>query len=45
VPEAVLHETAALVLDVMEHAVALSVPLRANAEVGPNWRDMEPIEH
>jgi DNA polymerase I len=42
VPEAELDETARLVVDVMEHAYELKAPLRANAEVGPNWLDMEP---
>jgi DNA polymerase-1 len=28
---------------VMESAFPLSVPLRADAKVGSNWRDMEPL--
>jgi DNA polymerase-1 len=31
----------ALVVDLMENAYPLRVPLKANAEVGKNWRDME----
>lgn len=31
----------ALVVDVMENAYPLRVPLKANAEVGKNWRDMQ----
>ncbi|MBZ0294341.1 MAG: DNA polymerase I, partial [Anaerolineae bacterium] len=41
VPESELDETARLVVDVMENAYVLKAPLRANAEVGENWRDME----
>ena len=43
VPEAEIEATAKLVVDVMENAFELKAPLRANAEIGPNWRDMEPI--
>jgi DNA polymerase-1 len=41
VPENELDKTARLVLDVMQDAYKLKVPLVANAEVGKNWRDME----
>ena len=43
VPEDEIQETSRLVVDVMEHAFEMKVPLRANAEVGLNWRDMEPV--
>lgn len=36
-------EVARLVVDVMENAYILSPKLRANAQVGKNWRDMQPI--
>lgn len=41
VPEGEIGETAQLVVHVMENAYQLKAPLRANAEVGDNWRDME----
>lgn len=41
VPENEVEETRALVVDVMEQAYLLDPRLRANAEVGVNWRDME----
>ena len=43
VPDEQLAETGALVIEVMEAAVELKAPLRANAEVGLNWRDMQPL--
>ena len=43
VPDGQLAETGRLVVDVMEAAVELKAPLRANAEVGLNWRDMQPL--
>ena len=43
VPNEQLAETAGLVVEVMEAAVELKAPLRANAEVGLNWRDMQPL--
>jgi DNA polymerase-1 len=43
VPEDQLEKTTKLVVEVMEAAYDLAAPLRANAEVGSNWRDMEPI--
>jgi DNA polymerase-1 len=45
VPENEIDKTARLVTDVMENAFELKAPLRANAEIGTNWRDMEPIKH
>jgi DNA polymerase-1 len=36
-------ETAALVVQVMENAATLDAPLRANASVGDNWRDMDDL--
>ncbi|MCL2092840.1 MAG: DNA polymerase I [Treponema sp.] len=38
-PEDLAHKTAALMKDVMERAVQLSVPLRVNVEVGKRWGD------
>jgi DNA polymerase-1 len=43
VPDAELDETAKLVVDVMEGAFTMRAPLKANAQVGTNWRDMEPV--
>ncbi|MCE2489946.1 MAG: DNA polymerase I [Anaerolineae bacterium] len=43
VPNEQLAETGQLVVEVMEGAVELKAPLRANAEVGLNWRDMQPL--
>jgi DNA polymerase-1 len=43
VPDDELDATAALVVQTMEAAYVLDAPLRANAQVGPNWRDMEPV--
>ncbi|MDE0610347.1 MAG: DNA polymerase I [Anaerolineaceae bacterium] len=43
VPDGQLAETGRLVVEVMEAAVELKAPLRANAEVGLNWRDMQPL--
>ena len=43
VPDEQLAETSHLVVEVMEQAVTLKAPLRANAEVGLNWRDMQPV--
>ena len=45
VPEDELDTTATLVVEVMENAFELRAPLRANAEVGLNWRDMQPVVH
>ena len=41
VPEDEIDRVKALVVDVMENAYQLDAPLKANAEVGLNWRDME----
>lgn len=43
VPENQLEATAKMVVEVMEGVCELRAPLRANAQVGPNWRDMEPL--
>jgi len=43
VPEDQVRETAALVVQVMESAILLKAPLRANATVGMNWRDTEAV--
>lgn len=44
VPDDDIPQTAALVREVMESAVKLSVPLRAEASVGLNWAEMEAVE-
>jgi len=41
VPDDEIEETTKLVVETMQNAYDLSVPLVANAEVGQNWRDME----
>jgi DNA polymerase-1 len=43
VPDEALAETTALVVSVMERAAALSTPLRADAEAGPNWLDVAKV--
>jgi DNA polymerase-1 len=43
VPEAEIAETSDLVVSMMEAAYKLDAPLRANAQVGQNWRDMTPV--
>lgn len=43
VAENQVEETTALVVDTMQNAYELRVPLVANADVGQNWRDMEAI--
>jgi len=40
VPEAEVPQTRDLVVQVMEGAYQLDAPLKANAQVGDNWRDM-----
>lgn len=40
VPETELPTVAPLVVEVMENAYELKAPLRAEANVGPNWHDM-----
>ncbi len=42
-PERQIPETRDLVVRVMEGVCQLDAPLRANAQVGTNWRDMEPV--
>jgi len=44
VPDAELATTRALSVEVMESAYTLRVPLRVNAQVGQNWRDMGDYE-
>lgn len=44
VQEDEIKPTRDLVVSVMETAYTLRAPLRANAEIGPNWRDMEPMD-
>lgn len=43
VPEDELDEVVALVRAVMENAYDLDAPLKANAQVGTNWRDMQDV--
>ena len=43
VPDDELDETAALVVEIMENTYDITPKLRANAQVGQNWRDMEPL--
>ena len=43
VPEAELHPVAALVRETMENAFKLDAPLRADAQFGPNWLDMQTL--
>jgi DNA polymerase-1 len=42
VPDGQVSQTRDLVVQVMENVCELDAPLRANAQVGHNWRDMEP---
>ncbi len=35
--------TATVVIDVMENAYKLAIPLRADARSGPDWDDMQPV--
>jgi DNA polymerase-1 len=44
VPREHLAQVAALVRDVMEHAVPLEVPLEIEQKAGGDWYDMEPLE-
>ncbi|MCC7447551.1 MAG: DNA polymerase I [Anaerolineae bacterium] len=44
VPDDDIPGTAALVCEVMEHAVEMAVPLRVEANVGLNWAEMQPVE-
>jgi DNA polymerase-1 len=41
VSEDSVSETRDLVVTVMESAYKLDAPLKANAQVGTNWRDMQ----
>lgn len=43
VPDDELEETTHLVVETMQNAYELNVPLVANADVGQNWRDMEEV--
>lgn len=43
VPEDELHETAALVVECMEGVIEMAAPLKANAQYGQNWLDMQPV--
>jgi len=38
-----VNATARVVMDAMENAYALSIPLRTDARCGPNWEDMRPV--
>lgn len=42
-PEAEQQAVAALVKEVMESAYPLDIPLKVDAEIGPNWYEMEKI--
>ncbi|HVO43433.1 MAG TPA: DNA polymerase I, partial [Aggregatilineales bacterium] len=44
VPENEVRETAALVCEIMEGVFTLRVPIRADANVGVNWAEMEPVD-
>lgn len=43
VPETEIAETSELVVSIMEGVCKLDAPLRANAQVGQNWRDMTEV--
>ena len=43
VPEKRLNEARDLVVSVMENAYEMDAPLKANAQAGKNWYDMEDI--
>lgn len=43
VADDVLDETTSLVVETMQNAYALSVPLVANAQIGQNWLDMDDV--
>ncbi len=43
VPERELEKTAELVVGTMEHVIELDAPLRANAQYGTDWCDMQPV--
>jgi DNA polymerase-1 len=42
-PQEEVAAVAALVRDCMQNAYTLRVPLKVDVEVGPNWRDLEPV--
>lgn len=42
-PQDEIKQTASVVIDVMENAYKLVIPLRADARSGSNWDDMQPI--
>lgn len=44
VPEDDAQDITKLVVDVMENAYQLDAPLKANAQIGKNWRDMETVQ-
>lgn len=44
VPDETIEETTRLVVETMQNAYQLNVPLVANADVGQNWRDMHEVE-
>lgn len=44
VPEDEITTARDLAVSIMENAYTLKAPLRVNAQVGPNWRDMVPAE-
>lgn len=44
VPDETLEETTRLVIETMQNAYQLNVPVVANADVGQNWRDMESVD-
>ena len=43
-PAEELNRTAAVVKDVMEHALQLSIPLSTEARSGKNWGEMKPLK-
>lgn len=45
VPEDAIEDTTKLVVDTMQNAYELRVPIVANAEVGKNWLEMESVSY
>lgn len=43
-PAEEIHETASLVQQVMEGAYRLKIPLKADARIGRNWGEMQPLD-
>jgi DNA polymerase-1 len=43
VPETAVNAVAAQVIEIMQNAYSLAVPLVANAEIGQNWNDMQKL--